>query len=337
VAVRFSASGQNYTSATAFPVMPFTLTFWAYMVTDRNALTGLWGINGAFTPNGLITVADGTTLHLYSGTVYDITNLAFTTGTWYKIAIVASGGTVTIYYAAIGSALATATGSFSNQSTNASYNIGCSDTTSQFFNGRIASWKEWPVALSAAEVAAEFQCYMPRRTGLSRWYPFLTAGTTDLSGNGRNLSGGTGATTEDGPPIPWRLGGGTQLLIPWDPATAVWYVIYDTATGAAFSEDYTLNLPLAAGLAYKEYLNGRPNQDVFVWDPGSLSYVFRDALVTVDRVADLVADGTLTTAWAALSGAQSTAMQNRIGQMLGPYRYRSTVADIDLQPGWGTQ
>jgi hypothetical protein len=76
-------------------------------------------------------------------------------------------------------------------------------------------------------------------------------------------------------------------------------------------------------------------QDFMVWDTVSRTFILKELLVMIDRVSDLVSDPTLAAAWAALSADQSQAMQTRIRQMLGPFRWRLDYQDIDLSAGWG--
>lgn len=84
--------------------------------------------------------------------------------------------------------------------------IGESVFGAEWWRGRVANFKVWNAALTQAEIENELAQYVPHRTAnLLRWHPFLIAETTDYSGADRTLTGGTGATTEDGPPIPWHV------------------------------------------------------------------------------------------------------------------------------------
>jgi hypothetical protein len=338
MAVRWGPSDTGYASTSLPPAMPFTITCWMY-ITATAANSGIWGILGTFNSD-LSFDPDGLALRIRSGVTPNTVGPAtLATATWYKLAVVAASSAATLYWAnAATSTLSSASGTYANPSSSTTLRIGATGSGSPIINGRLAAFKVWSAALTLSEITREFECYVPCRTAsLTRFHPFVNAETTDYSGNARTLTGGTGVTTEAGPPIPWTTQGGYQLLIPWDPATAVWYAIYDTATGNLVSGDYAANvtLPLAAGLDYKAYL-GQPDPIRLVWDSTALDYVSRDGIVWIDRVGDLVADGTLTAAWAAMSGPQSTAMQNRIGQMLGPFRYRQNFQDIDLQLGFGS-
>lgn len=138
-----------------------------------------------------------------------------------------------------------------------------------------------------------------------------------------------------------RLGRSYALqakTIPYSNTTAVpqvlWYALFDTTSGALISLGTTLDLPLPSGTDVLT-LGSQPDASV-VWDTTARNYVPVPVVTTIDRVVDLVNDSTLTTAWASLSANDSQAMQGRIGQMLGPYRYRFSFQDIDLQAGWGS-
>lgn len=335
MAVRFTATGQSYSSTSSPPDDPFTITCWARIDTDRNAISGIWGAV-ATTGFSLATQSDGTTLRVINTTGTIILGAyAMTIGTWYRFGV-SVNGTAIFAHAPAGSALTSDSGAIGNVTGPSSLRIGSSVVSTDWWNGRIAAFKRYDFAMTVAEMERELSQYAPHRTaGLLSWHPFLTASTTDHSGNARTLTG-SGATTEDGPPIPWSAKGTAQCLIPWDPATPIWYAVYDMTSGVLVSSGFGITLPLPSGLAYREYLNGQPDPVIYTWDTIARSYVFKEGVVKIDRVADLVADPTLTAAWAALTSPQSTAMQDRIGQMLGPFRYRDTAQDIDLQQGFGS-
>ncbi|MFI6904894.1 hypothetical protein ACIBKY_26775 [Nonomuraea sp. NPDC050394] len=69
----------------------------------------------------------------------------------------------------------------------------------EWLNGCLSHVRIWTAALSGAELEAEYTANSPVRTSnLFAFYRFTTAGTTDDSGNGQTLSGGTGTSTEPG-------------------------------------------------------------------------------------------------------------------------------------------
>jgi hypothetical protein len=279
----------------------------------------------------MTTGTDGTTMRMEDAGGSTVGSLAMTVGDWYRIGVVWNGSSCTTYFGAATGALTTASGTLTGLSSPTGWKIGTGFTyNSNWFNGRLAAFKAWGTNLTAAQVTREFDYHTPLRpANLLRFHPFVSTETTDHSGLGRTLSGGSGSTTEPGPPIPWRPTP-NQLIIPWDTSTAVWYAVYDTTTGELLSTGTVLPTPIPSGQAYKEYLAGQPDLSVYEWDTTARDFVLRAGADLVDRVADLVADATLTSAWASLSGADSTAMQNRVGQMLGPYRYRYSYQEVDL-------
>lgn len=114
----------------------------------------------------------------------------------------------------------------------------------------------------------------------------------------------------------------------------LWYGLYDTTTGELLSLGPDIPSP-PAGTAYV-VLGQQPDARV-VWSTTLRNFVLVVPVVMVDRVLDLVADASLTSAWAAMSADQRIAMRVRIGVMLGPFRWRFDFQDIDLQQGFGTQ
>lgn len=209
MAVRFDASTDAYRATTGLPTgTAYSVTCWVNLTTDRNAFTGVWGLDDGGTTRGvyLQTLADGTTLVAGDFAGSTVGSVALTVDTWYQVGVTVSGTSVALYTAAAGAALAAATGTLALTPNTAPTRLAVGDEGfGGFLNGRIAGLKVWGAQLSQAEVDNELSQYTPSRlTNLLRWHPFLTAETTDYSGNGTALTAGaTGTATEDGPPIPW--------------------------------------------------------------------------------------------------------------------------------------
>lgn len=338
MAVRFSANGQYFTSTVSIPASTtFTVTMLVNLSTDRNAVSGLFSLMGTVSLD-LQTTSTGTSLEVRpsNGGSASTALGSLVVGTWYRLALTYSNGSLTYMFSAIGSALpntsASTCGAYSGLS---SLRIGASATSTNYFDGRIAAFKMWSSVLTTVHIQQELMTYLPKRTSdLLRWHPFISNDLPDYSGHGGVLTGGVGTATEAGPPLPW--GASRQLILPWDPATTLWLAIYDTTTGELFSGDYLPNvsLPLPAGLDYKEYLGGPPDITIYEWSAASRSFVFREGIVYLDRCDDLIADPTLASAWAALDSTKTAAMKARIGQLLGPWRYRQSFQPIDLEPGY---
>lgn len=212
MSVRFDASTESYTRAISLSaITQYSISCWLKISVDRNALSAVWGLDNTFASFYAIlqTNTDGTTL-LYSDGSANRTLGALTVGTWCHVGISVNGvnGTA-VLRRATDTAPTVTTWTNGDTSINAdTLRICASVFSGQFLNGCVAAFKMWTGAgatLSQAELEAETWTYMPQRTsGMRAWYPFLTASTIDYSGTGTTLSGGTGTTSEDGPPIAWR-------------------------------------------------------------------------------------------------------------------------------------
>lgn len=208
MAVRFSADGQDYTSASiGLTGQPFTVTCWVQLRADRNDFSTIFSVDdgGATEMVYVQTNADGVTLFLGGdGGASTVGSVALTVDVWYRVAVTYSGTTGTLYTGAAGAALASASGTLGTNTGLSTLRIGESGFADEWLNGCVANLKMWSAALSAGEIETELGQYVPARlANLLRWHPFVAAETTDRSGNGLTLSGGTGTSTEGGPPIPW--------------------------------------------------------------------------------------------------------------------------------------
>ncbi|MFI7125978.1 hypothetical protein ACIBQ1_09810 [Nonomuraea sp. NPDC050153] len=220
MAVRFDASGEAYTRAISLgATTQFSISCWLKISVDRNALSSIWSLDNGFASGYALlqTDTDGTTL-LYSDGSANRTLGSLTVGTWCYVGIAVNGANGTAVLQRTSDATATATTWSNGQaSTNAdTLRICASVFSGQFLNGCVAAFKIWTGAtLSQAELEAEIWAYVPRRTAnVKSWYPLLAAETVDFSGNAQTLSGGSGTTTEDGPPISWRSRTRTVIVPP---------------------------------------------------------------------------------------------------------------------------
>jgi hypothetical protein len=337
MATQYSIAAGGYYSTSGVPASAlFTITFWMNLLTEPVNNTGIvWSIDSStsqyayfgtsgFTPaTFLFDWAGSGSTHVIGPTLAP--------ANWYKTAVVVNGTAATMYIGTAGQLLTqyNASANFTLPTGTLKLWLADSAFNNYWLNFRMASFKLWTAALTKGECEQELQSYVPQRTAnLNRWYPMVHAETTDYSGQGRTLSGGTNATTAPGPPISWsRL---RVPLLPWDPATTVWYAHYDTTSGELLSVGTVAPDPLPSGTALLELL-GQPDLAMYEWSTSARAFVLKEGASGVDRVADLLADGTLASAWADLSGADSTAMQNRIGQMLGPHRTRLDFQSPDLE------
>lgn len=204
MAVQFSADNQAYTATTGLPGSTYTVLAWVYLSVDRNASSTMWTHGSGSNGHNIWTSADGTTL-AFDSAGGSFTAGSLTVGAWTKVAFTANGTTGTIYSAADGAALAsTGTGTIPTVTFTNIFIGAFSNATSGFWlNGRIADFKVYTAVLTLSEMEAELAQYTPVRTAnLLRYHPFHVAETTDYSGNGNDLSAGTGATTAADPTTP---------------------------------------------------------------------------------------------------------------------------------------
>jgi hypothetical protein len=355
MALRITGTGQGFTSTAGLPVTRlWTITFWFYLDSIRSTTQSLISMESATQYAALrVTPADlfSTTWRLsynWSGLLSPSTaGGVLAADTWYRAAIVVNGTNATLYQAAAGSALSTYTNgllsSFVLPAGTLSLYIGSSPLLGSggWPNGRIAGVKVWDAALSSpTEVDYELHSYLPVRTAnINRWYPFINADPVDYSGNGRTLTGGTGTTVAQGPPIRWSSLP-PDPTIAWDPATPLWYAVYSLDGGDLWgvypAADIVLPLPDDKG--YRTLLE-IPDPTKVIWDPTALDFVNIAGLVYLDRFNDLLADATLAGVWSSLSAAQILALRTRIKQLLGPslwWRYNYQDVDIPEISGWPT-
>ncbi|MBX6386798.1 MAG: hypothetical protein IRZ07_28110, partial [Microbispora sp.] len=239
MAVRWTASGQSFTRSLALgTITQFSITCWVRLVVDRDSYSTPWSVDNGTSDCWVVqTALDGTTLVvLDDGGTSRGSAVTLSTGVWYFVAVAINGSNGTFMVQAETAATPTVS-TWSNGSANvnaATLRIGDSPWGGDWWNGNLAAFKLWTgAALSQAELLNEAFTYRPQRTAnLKAWYPFVRAETTDYSGQGQTLTGGSGATTEDGPPISWGLGQPLVLLPPAALGTPV-----DTADTAALTPE----------------------------------------------------------------------------------------------------
>lgn len=219
MAVQYAAVTQNHTATSGLPGNVFTLTMWLWPASQpARYMFPLWLDASGGSSFVAIGIRDGlNNLQLIDSGNYTfngVNPLAVSAQTWYKCAAVVDGANATFYRSAGDSALVSGgVADFAPPATPSNLYVGNS-RFDEWYDGRLAALKVWDAALTQAEIEAELAQYLPHRTAnLLRFHPFLQAETADYSGNGNALSGGTGATTADGPPIPWA-GIQPRLILP---------------------------------------------------------------------------------------------------------------------------
>jgi hypothetical protein len=210
MAVRYAADGRDHTRALGLgSTSQFSLSFWGKISSNRIDFTTFVTLDGGSASDCFMvqTLDDGTSVYLYTESTSASTLQSLIVGTWYYFGISVNGTAATaVIRGATTSTFNTYTRTLGSGTTNlANLRIGESAFTAEWLNGCVAAFRLWHgVTLTAEQLQAESYTYKPRRlANLVAWHPFLRTETTDFSGNGNTLSGGTNTTTEDGPPISW--------------------------------------------------------------------------------------------------------------------------------------
>jgi hypothetical protein len=206
------------------------------MSVDRGG-QGPFGFGGTEASGKTVFLSGGTTLHCFDldSNGGGFGSLSVSVGTWYRTAITVSGTNCSWYHGTTSGALTVASVANISSPTGGSqtWSIGTPSFSSEWWNGRLAALKIFDAQLTQAEVENELARYVPFRTAnLVQWHPFVTAETVDYSGAGNTLSGGTGTTTESGPPVPWGPPR-PQLILPASSASTSANAGAATGTGAA--------------------------------------------------------------------------------------------------------
>ena len=204
MAVRFDAFGEAYSRAVSWGNQSaFTVCCWVKAAVTPSLRTAWYVCNpdednyarlsGTFNGTSLTVIAEGVTTAIGS--------LSVSTNTWYFVGISINGSSGRRVSKPEGGSFSTTTWSSGTSSVNiATLMVGASSTT--WWNGSIAGFKIWTAALSQAEMEAEAAQFAPVRTSnLRAYYRFATPSTTDDSGNGQTLTGGTGAATDTDPAL----------------------------------------------------------------------------------------------------------------------------------------
>ncbi|SDL73524.1 Concanavalin A-like lectin/glucanases superfamily protein [Nonomuraea maritima] len=183
------------------------MTCWVKLSADRNNYSSAWCIDSSIGNYNLLqTDNDGTTMGFFQSSVTPLATRAMTVGVWYFIAISVNGSSGTmVSRAANETAYSIATWSNgAGNTTHTNFRIGDSVYGGEWLNGSIAGLKWWSAALTQTQLEAEASQFLPvRTTNLRAYYRFSGPSTTDNSGNGLTLSGGSGAST-DTDPVPFQ-------------------------------------------------------------------------------------------------------------------------------------
>jgi hypothetical protein len=242
MAVRRTASGQHYTrTLTLGSQASWSICSWVKLSVDRND----FGTFFAFQSTNSIMMevgSDGTTLDIWDDSVGGTvgTTVALTVGTWYFVGMSVAAGTNASFMYVRAANAATATTATWTQAARTLTTLWLGQNQyGEWYNGPQAATKWWLASITQAEMDAEYRQQLPNRLAdLGGFYPQVRAETTDYSGLGRTLTGGTGATTEDGPPVPWKASF-PNLILP-SSAAPVTNVNVEVATAIGAALDTTI-------------------------------------------------------------------------------------------------
>lgn len=216
---RFQGANYPLTRTTNVPNTNFSISLWSKVAVTGafGAFVGLSDANsissGNFLELGHDAGASGS-IKLYfsetTNTTNGPTNVA-TTDWRYEAGVVSGSTSGTFYWTANGGSGTLSSASLSI--TARTYNIiGVGEIDGDILNGNVQCLKIWDAALAQADIELEqFHCRPQRQANLNSFFPFLKGtassgdGNIDYSGNARNLTAGSSATTQEvGPPIVWN-------------------------------------------------------------------------------------------------------------------------------------
>ena len=202
MAIRIDAVSDYVIRSSGLPNLdPITVSLWAYVSVDRDAASDIifFTDNSSYITIG--TSDDGTTLRIITP-AGSATGSSLSVATWYHLAFVHNGTSLTLYLNGVSNVTLTDSTTF----TLAYFLLG-SNTTANWLNGRIAAIKVWNAALTQAEIQQEIYTIRPNRfADLYGWWPAFPGATerlADYSGNGRTWTAGGTLTDEDPPPVSW--------------------------------------------------------------------------------------------------------------------------------------
>ncbi|WP_431911711.1 hypothetical protein [Nonomuraea jabiensis] len=196
--VRFDADGQHFSYTDAVgSTTALSVTCWAKIDADRDTYSTIWVIDNGTNADyvSLKTDINGTLIRALADSGSHAAR-EMVAGKWYFLGMSLGAGGGRLVVRAIDET------SFSTQTWTTTSTVNyqalrvskwINDTTS-WFNGSVAGLKVWTAELTQAELEAEYPSMTAVRTaGLRGNWPFSDGTGRDVSGNNRNLTGGTGA------------------------------------------------------------------------------------------------------------------------------------------------
>lgn len=217
-AVVFDVSGSSVSNTMSLGAKTvFSVACWIQLSFQPATFHGCWQIknSGGTDYAALATTSAGNAMQVWNETG-NLNGLGLDL-LWVYVCIVVNAGTDNLYWALdTSSSLTTvalaAVGSTPFDVVAVGYGEGVGD----YFRGRVCGVKAWDAALSAGEALTEKSQKAAVRTAnlLFSWPLEGTADLNDVSGNGRHLTGGTGAFSTGGPNVSRGSLGGAVTLPP---------------------------------------------------------------------------------------------------------------------------
>lgn len=207
MAIKLSGSAQLYSSTVNVPNASgadFTVLLW-YCPTSVVGTQNIFFIGPNTNSSALWVEHTGGTVDL-GGQANFNGGTSLTANTWFRIAVVVSGTTASLYIAGTTGGIGTpTTGTWADVPTVTQLRIGANATPGEYSSGAFANFKQYNAALTAAEIELELSQYLPLRTlNLLRWHSFVVPDTVDYSGNASTLTAtGTPTRHTTDPPIRW--------------------------------------------------------------------------------------------------------------------------------------
>lgn len=189
----------------------FTLTYWHYMVSDTNNYTCIFwfGEDGDTAAAYIGTAVDGTTSQIWQRSAQRGSNgTAYTVGEWHHYALVsntAANSAFTFYRDGVSDITGTWAATAGIQTGSGGRIWTSDDPWNELADARYANIQVWESQLTVAQIQNQMEQYVPIADfgNLFAWWPCVSNGTVDLSGNGRTFTQNGTVTAADGPPIPW--------------------------------------------------------------------------------------------------------------------------------------
>jgi hypothetical protein len=212
MAVRFDSATDriSFAGTVPDPSSGITLLGWAYVSTDRNdfsTMARLHASSGASTTATFATGSEGLAGPGYFTGGGSVTNATgFAVGEWRKVAISCTGTTGRCYVATVGGSTEVDSGTVGGAASPTGITLGGRSPVdgAEWFDGRLGYWRLYSAELTQTEIETEWASATPVRTSnlWADWPLTVHTDLTDHSGNGRDLTAGsTATTTEDGPPL----------------------------------------------------------------------------------------------------------------------------------------